>query len=89
MQLCKMAEAPSDLSTYEYDPRCPLPTGREARDHVISKGPCQPRDLNFPVDNRNRRFLVSWYEKVDWLEYSASLNKAFCFVCRVFNAQVN
>ncbi len=83
-----MAEAsvPQDLSSYEYEPSCPLPSGREARDHVISKGPCQPRDINFPLDNRNRKFLVSWYEKFPWLEYSVSLDKAFCFVCRVFNA---
>ena len=67
-----MAEPPPDLSAYEYDPRCTLPTGREARDHVISKRPCGPRDLNFPVDNGNRRFLVSWYEKFHWLEYSTS-----------------
>ncbi|CAB4003237.1 Hypothetical predicted protein [Paramuricea clavata] len=86
-----MAEAsvPQDLSSYEYEPSCPLPSGREARDHVISKGPCQPRDINFPLDNRNRKFLVSWYEKFPWLEYSVSLDKAFCFVCRVFNAQTS
>lgn len=77
----KMAAAsvPQDLSFYEYDPSCPLPSGREARDHVISKGPCQPRDINFPLDNRNRKFLVSWYEKFPWLEYSVSLDKAFLF----------
>jgi hypothetical protein len=86
--LCKMAEAPTDLLNYVYDPCCPLPTGNDARNHVISKGPCQPKDHNFPVDNRNRRFQVSWYEKFDWLEYSKSLDKAFCFYCRVFNAQV-
>ena len=85
-----MAEAsvPQDLAFYEYEPSCPLPSGREATDHVISKGPCQPKDINFPLDNRNRKFLVSWYEKFAWLEYSISLDKAFCFVCRVFNAQV-
>jgi hypothetical protein len=40
-----------------YDPCWPLPTGiKEARNHVISKGPCQPKDVNFPADKRNRRF---------------------------------
>ena len=79
-----MAEAsvPQDLSLYEYNPSFPLPSGREARDHVIRKGPCQPKDINFPLDNRNHKFLVSWYEKHTWLEYSVSLDKAFCFFCR-------
>ncbi|CAB4021665.1 zinc finger MYM-type 1-like, partial [Paramuricea clavata] len=60
------ASAPLDLSTYQDDPCCPLPTGRPG-----SKG------------------SLSWHEKFDWLEYSVSLDKAFCFVCRVCNAQVS
>ena len=86
-----MAEAsvPQDLSSYKYELSRPLPSGGEARDHVISKGPCQPKDIKFPLDNRNRKFLVAWYDKFPWLEYSVSLDKAFCFVCRVFNAQVS
>ena len=50
-----MAEAslaPTDLMNYVYDPCCPLPTGKEAKNHVISKGPCQPKDHNFPADKR-------------------------------------
>lgn len=86
-----MAEASvsQDLSSYEYEPFRHLLSGREARDHVISKGPCQPKDINFPLDNRNHKFLVAWYDKFPWLGYSVSLDKAFCFVCRVFNAQVS
>ena len=46
----KMAEAfvPQDLSLYEYEPSSPLLSGREAWEHVISKGPCQRKDINFP-----------------------------------------
>ena len=84
-----MAEAPPvDLSTYEFDPCCPLPTGRAARDHVIKKGPCQPTDVDYPKDRFNRKFLSSWYRNFEWLEYSKTSDKAFCFYCRVFNGQV-
>ena len=71
------ASAPQDLAFYEYEPSCPLPSGPEARDHVISKGPCLPKDINFPLDNHNLKFLVSWYEKFPWLEYSVSWIKLF------------
>jgi hypothetical protein len=83
-----MAEAPSDLMNYSYDPSAPLPTGKESRDHVISKGPCQPKNISFPEDKRKRKFLISWYDKFEWLEYSAAKDKAFCFYCRIFNSQV-
>ena len=29
-----------------------------------------------------------WYDKFEWLEYSAAKDKAFCFYCRVFNSLV-
>ena len=83
-----MAEASSDLMNYSYDPSAPLPTIKELKNHIISKGPCQPRDISFPEDKRKRKFLVSWYDKFEWLEYSAAKDKAFCFYCRVFNSQV-
>ena len=68
-----MAEAPPvDLSTYEFDPCWPLPTGRAARDHVIKKEPCQPTDVDYPKDRFNRKFLSSWYGNFDWLEYIQS-----------------
>ncbi|CAB4018532.1 zinc finger MYM-type 1-like [Paramuricea clavata] len=83
-----MAEVPSDLMNYSYDSSAPLPTGKESRDHVISKGPCQPKNIFFLEDKRKRKFSASWYDKFKWLEYSAAKNKAFCFYCRVFNSQV-
>ena len=83
-----MAEVPSDLMNYSYDPSAPLLTGKESRDHVISKGPCQPNNIYFPEDKRKRKFSASWYDKFKWLEYSAATNKAVYFYCRVFNSQV-
>ena len=87
-----MAEAqsqPLHLSTYDYDPSCPLPSNREARDHVIARGPCQPIDGHFPKNNNGRRFLTAWYEKLKWIEYSRKIDKAFCFFCHSFNRQVS
>ena len=51
---------PTDFMNYLYDPCCPLPTEKEAKNHVISQGPYQPKDHSFPADKRNRRFQVSW-----------------------------
>ena len=36
------------------------------------------------MDTHNRHFRYQWYSQFDWLEYSPSANKAFCFACRVF-----
>ena len=88
----RMAEAqsqPFDLSTYDYDPSCPLPSNREARDHVIARGPCQPINGHFPKKNNGRRFLTAWYEKFKWIEYSRRIDKAFWFFCRSFNRHVS
>ena len=46
-----MAKAPTqsfDLSEYDYDPSSPMPSDRAARNHVIAKGTCQPKDSDFP-----------------------------------------
>ena len=54
-----MAEVPSDLMNYSYDPSAPLPTGKESRDHVIRKGPCQRKNISLPetIENENFRHL--------------------------------
>ena len=79
---------PEDLRGYDYDPQTPLPVSRDAREHVIAKGPCQPKDCEFPKDKNGRKFLLNWYQKFKWLEYSKKTDKAFCFYCRTFNRQV-
>ena len=88
----RMAESQSfDLSTYDYDPSSPIPSNRDARNYVISKGPCQPKDFTFPRNSNGRRFLTAWYENFKWLEYSKTdrqTDRAFCFFYRTFNRQV-
>ena len=49
-------------------------------------GPYQPRS-QYPVDCHGRHFCTQWYTQFKWLEYSPSINKAFCFPCRVFGTK--
>ncbi|XP_048493267.1 uncharacterized protein LOC104897818 [Beta vulgaris subsp. vulgaris] len=58
----------------------------------ILKKPCQPKTHNFPQRDlggpRPRRFVASWFDKWDWLEYSIEKNAAFCFVCYLFKNDI-
>ncbi|KAJ8759156.1 hypothetical protein K2173_004163 [Erythroxylum novogranatense] len=66
----------------------------EKRDQVrrtyLLKGPCQPRNHNFPQTmdgDRKRRFIVSWFDDFkDWLEYSVEKADAYCLYCYLFSA---
>jgi hypothetical protein len=48
----------------------------------IDYGPFQPNLKEFPV-TAGRKFRSDWYTTYNWLEYSASTDKAYCFPCRV------
>lgn len=44
---------------------------------------------NFPrriFSGKNRSFNSDWYTGRDWLEYSVTLDAAFCYPCRMFRA---
>ena len=77
-----------DLNVYENDPSSVVPSQRDARNHAIAKGPCQPQSGYFPKDKNNRKFLTAWYERFKWIEYSKKADKAYCFYCRLFSGQV-
>jgi hypothetical protein len=50
----------------------------------VENGPCQPCTLDFPMANL-RRFVPEWFDEFgDWLEYSESKDKAYCFCCFLF-----
>ena len=50
----------------------------------LLKGPTQP-NVNFPKrGSGSRGFSKAWYEKYDWIEYSESYDKAYCFYCFLF-----
>ncbi|XP_042027293.1 zinc finger MYM-type protein 1-like [Salvia splendens] len=60
------------------------------RAYILRK-PCQPRTFSFPqkeVGGSRRRFMVSWFDKWDWLEYSMDEDAAFCFVYYLFKNEV-
>lgn len=50
---------------------------------ALKEGPFQPKNILYPVIN-GRKFREAWFNQYQWLEYSAALNAAFCFFCRVF-----
>jgi hypothetical protein len=62
---------------YEYHP--------DVQDQVkmayLLKGPTK-QIVNFPkTGTGSRGFSKGWYDKYDWIEYSESHNKAYCFYC--------
>ncbi|XP_042380415.1 zinc finger MYM-type protein 1-like [Zingiber officinale] len=65
------------------------PNDREkVRRAYLQKGPCQPRNHNFPqrkIGKASRRFCPSWFNEFgNWLEYSISKDAAFCLCCYLF-----
>ena len=68
---------------------------------LLEAGPCQPGlstndEFKFPTDDHNRSFHSSWYIKKmpnslklqrEWLSYSPTNNKAYCFCCMMFAEQ--
>ncbi|KAM1978743.1 hypothetical protein ACFX16_015403 [Malus domestica] len=62
------------------------PNYREAiRRHYLQIDPCQPRDHIMPRKvSDNRCFIIRWFDKFKWLEYSISKNAAFCRYCYLF-----
>ncbi|XP_021306313.1 uncharacterized protein LOC8155504 [Sorghum bicolor] len=58
------------------------------RRKYLEKGPCQPRTFSFPVKNIGggpRRFIPEWFDEFgNWLEYSESKDRAYCFLCFLF-----
>ena len=50
----------------------------------LNPKPIQPI-IKFP--KTKRRFIQSWYEKYSWVEYSVSLDRAFCYNCRIYDTR--
>ncbi|CAH0384780.1 unnamed protein product [Bemisia tabaci] len=38
----------------------------------------------YPKNNQGRMFRSEWYSTFPWLEYSPTLDSAFCYVCRLY-----
>ncbi|XP_031250880.1 zinc finger MYM-type protein 1-like [Pistacia vera] len=60
----------------------------EVRRAYLLKGPCQPKDHNFPFTlfgDKKRRFTPEWYkESPSWMEYSVAKDCIFCLNCYLF-----
>lgn len=58
---------------------------------MFNEGPYQPKLKSFPrtkSHGRLRSFQEKWYEYYNWLEYSAEMDGAFCFVCKFFGNEI-
>ncbi|XP_042415429.1 zinc finger MYM-type protein 1-like [Zingiber officinale] len=69
---------------------------QKLRDYLIEMGPKRVNDFLFPKDSNNRHFDSSHYTRVmtngqtidrRWLVYSISLDKIFCFCCKLFKTE--
>ncbi|XP_022856253.1 zinc finger MYM-type protein 1-like [Olea europaea var. sylvestris] len=60
----------------------------EVRRAYMLKGPCQPKDHDFPKRQFGvtiRRFNPSWFKEFgSWLEYSVEKDAAYCLYCYLF-----
>ncbi|XP_021799956.1 zinc finger MYM-type protein 1-like, partial [Prunus avium] len=64
----------------------------EIRRAYLQKGPCQPRNHDFPqkkFGKESRRFNPAWFDEFPyWLEYSIKEDVAFCLCCYLFKTNL-
>ncbi|XP_058776678.1 LOW QUALITY PROTEIN: uncharacterized protein LOC131651006 [Vicia villosa] len=64
----------------------------EIRRYYLQKGPCQPKEINFPqrkFGDTFRKFNLNWYLKYgNWLEYSQKEDTAYCLCCYLMGSHV-
>ncbi|XP_031262511.1 zinc finger MYM-type protein 1-like [Pistacia vera] len=86
-----------NLDELETDPGLRIPINElcctdkqkeEVRRAYLLKGPCQPKDHNFPFTpfgDKKRRFTSEWYKEGScWMEYSVAKDAIFCLNCYLF-----
>ncbi|XP_058741882.1 uncharacterized protein LOC131614290 [Vicia villosa] len=72
---------------------CYHPNDRDnIRRAYLQKGPCQPRDHDFPkrkIGPLFRKFNPDWFlEFGNWLEYSVSKDAVFCLCCYLMRSDI-
>ena len=79
---------PADIITDQnFETVSKNPKGPDDISKHVDDGPVQPelKELVcFPKTN-GRKFNPSWYKTYNWIEYSLSKDKVYCFVCRHFS----
>ncbi|XP_040373005.1 uncharacterized protein LOC112193768 [Rosa chinensis] len=85
-----------DVSSLERDPGIRRPICKyplNERDNIqrayVVLGPYQPHLSFYPLsfdEGQGRKFNPKWFKEWPWLEYSAELDKAFCFPCFLFDS---
>ncbi|KAL6522340.1 hypothetical protein OROHE_016893 [Orobanche hederae] len=87
-----LADLPSDpgmrTRILDYNPNI----RDEVRRSYLLKGPCQPRNHEFPYTlfgSKQRRFNPAWFDEYpSWLEYSVNQNAAYCLSCYLFKPNI-
>ncbi|XP_004308745.1 PREDICTED: uncharacterized protein LOC101306387 [Fragaria vesca subsp. vesca] len=68
------------------------------RDFLVERGPKRENNFTYPADDLGRRFSSAQYFRIfpngekrnrRWLVYSVSLDKVFCFCCKLFKQDHN
>lgn len=68
------------------------------RCHLVSRGPVQIADFDFPVNENSRKFSKAYYTRImkngekygrSWLVYSEMNDTVYCFCCRLFNNNID
>ncbi|XP_042056036.1 zinc finger MYM-type protein 1-like [Salvia splendens] len=80
---------PSDPGKRPDIMRYPSNSIERVRRAYLLKGPCQPREHDFPPrtdGKRQRKFVAHWFDEFkDWLEYSITKDAAYCLYCYLFS----
>ncbi|KAJ9552299.1 hypothetical protein OSB04_016344 [Centaurea solstitialis] len=87
-----LADLPSDpgmrIRILDYNPNI----RDEVQRSYLLKGPCQPRNHEFPYTlfgSKQRRFNPIWFDEYpSWLEYSVNQNAAYCLSCYLFKPNI-
>ena len=92
----QLRRTPRRQVTLDRDPALSENLTDELRWLLIKQGPYQPRDHEDQIrasaiptnhDKGAIRFRTKWFDDArfsDWLEYSLSTCRAYCFYCRLF-----
>jgi uncharacterized protein YukE len=85
----KSVEEESSIVTNDPAERIGVKLNESQNNFLIALGPCQPILECYPMNqaiakSKQNLFTSKWYESMPFLEYSPTLDRAFCFACSLF-----